>query len=80
METVEEGTAAKEAAPPLKPALDVYRQIKGLNFIYNEKEDADRFDVLCKYILNRFVSEGNNASSAYRYGRCVILICVLHWD
>ena len=48
----EDGSNPKSESP-LKPAVEVYRQIKGLNFIYSEKEDADRFDVLCKYILGR---------------------------
>ena len=48
----EDGVNSKTDAS-LKPAVEVYRQIKGLNFIYSEKEDADRFDILCKYILSR---------------------------
>ena len=40
---------------PIKPSLDVYRHIKELLFIFSEKEDIDRFDALCKYILSRYV-------------------------
>ena len=50
---VEAEDAASKKEEPLKPAVEVYRRIKGLHFIFNEKEDAGRFDVLCKYILNR---------------------------
>ena len=52
-EESEEAAASASKPSALKPAIQVYRHTKALNFIYNEKQDADRFDILCKYVLTR---------------------------
>ncbi|XP_064612255.1 ubiquitin-protein ligase E3B-like [Liolophura sinensis] len=43
--------AEQEYKPQLAPALGVYQLIKRLLFIYNYKEDTQRFIFLCRYLL-----------------------------